>query len=302
MTVLVAALYRFTPFADPDALKRPLAALGCRAGVRGTILLAREGVNGTIAGPEAGIDAVLDHLRALPGCADLDVKRSRAAEMPFRRLKVRVKPEIVTLGRPEADPSLRVGTYVEPAAWNAVVDDPDTVVIDTRNDYEVAIGRFSGALDPGTARFRDFPEWWAENAPALAGKRVAMYCTGGIRCEKASSFLLGQGVRQVLHLKGGILRYLEDVPEADSRWEGACFVFDGRVALGHGLAESEHSLCHACGRAVSPAGRADAAYEEGVSCPACIGAFSAADRARFAERQRQLALARARGEPHFAED
>jgi len=302
MSVVVAALYRFTPLPDPAAVKRPLAALACREGVRGTVLLASEGINGTIAGAEDAIARVLAHIRALPGCADIDVKLARADDMPFRRLKVRVKPEIVTLGQPEADPNAQVGAYVAPEDWNAVIDDPETVVIDTRNDYEVAIGRFAFVIDPGTASFRDFPAWWAANAEALAGRRVAMYCTGGIRCEKATSFLLAHGVDEVLHLRGGILKYLEVVPESESRWQGECFVFDGRVAVGHGLAPGQHTLCHACGRAVSPEGRADPAYREGISCPACIGEYSEADRARFAERQRQAALARARGEVHLAED
>ncbi|MEL6478988.1 MAG: rhodanese-related sulfurtransferase [Pseudomonadota bacterium] len=298
---VVAALYKFTPL-DPAAHRMALAEAGCAAGVRGTLLLAPEGINGTIAGTRDGIDRVLAAIRALPGCADLEWKEGAAEDMPFRRLKVRIKTEIVTMGVAGVDPAAQVGTYVAPAEWNAVVDDPDTVVIDTRNDYEVAIGRFSGAIDPKTPSFRDFPRWWDENRYAFAGKRVAMYCTGGIRCEKASSFLLRQGVPEVLHLKGGILKYLEEMPETESRWQGDCFVFDGRVAVGHGLAESDHSLCHACGRAVSKEDRAHPDFHEGVSCAACIGEFSAEDRARFAERQRQLALARARGQRHMAGD
>ncbi|MGF1501077.1 MAG: rhodanese-related sulfurtransferase [Paracoccaceae bacterium] len=302
MTVHVAALYRFTPLVAPERLRGPLAACACSAGVRGTLLLAREGINGTVAGSRAGLDRVLAHIRGLPGCAGLDVKESRAEAMPFRRLKVRVKSEIVTLGQPGADPAARVGTYVPAEDWNRVVDDPGTVVIDTRNDYEVAIGRFAGAVDPDTPSFRDFPAWWAAHAERFAGKRVAMYCTGGIRCEKASSWLLGQGVPEVLHLQGGILSYLERVTETESRWQGECFVFDGRVAVGHGLAEGSHALCHACGRAVSSEARAHSAWRPGVSCPACIGEYSEADRARFAERERQSALARARGRRHLTED
>ena len=291
MTQIVAAFYQFTSFADPDGLRAPLRELAEARGVRGSVLIAPEGLNGTIAGPRAGIDAVLAHIRALPGCTDLEWKESQAAEMPFRRLKVRLKREIVTLGQP-ADPNVQVGTYVAPEDWNAVVQDPDTVVIDTRNDYEVAIGSFDGALDPGTESFGQFPDWWAENRDRLAGKRVAMFCTGGIRCEKASSWLLGQGVPEVLHLKGGILKYLEHVPKSESTWQGECYVFDDRVAVGHGLAEGQYSMCHACGRPVSAEGRAHADYKQGVSCPACIGEYTDEDRARFAQRQRQLARAR----------
>ncbi len=294
----VAAFYRFTPLADPRALVGPIGRLACSEGIGGTVLLAAEGVNGTVAGPEAGVDRLVAHLQALPGLGALEVKRSRAAEPPFRRLKVRVKPEIVSFGAP-SDPAARTGTRVAPEDWNAVLADPATVVIDTRNDYEVAIGRFEGAVDPGTEGFRDFPPWWAENAERLQGRRVAMYCTGGIRCEKASSWLLGQGVPEVLQLDGGILRYLEEVPEAASRWRGECFVFDGRVALGHGLAEGSHVLCHACGRPVGPEERASPDWRPGVSCPACIGEFTEADRARFAERERQARLAQARGQSHF---
>jgi UPF0176 protein len=299
MPIVVAAFYRFTALPDPASLRGPLARAACRAGVKGTILLAPEGINGTVAGPHEGIDAVRAHIRALPGCARLYWKESAVTEQPFRRLKVRLKAEIVPLGVPGVDPNARVGTYVAPADWNAVVDDPGTVVIDARNDYEVAIGSFEGAIDPGTASFRAFPGWWAQNRDRFEGKRVAMFCTGGIRCEKASSFLLGRGVPEVLHLKGGILNYLDEVPRAQSRWRGECFVFDNRVAVTHGLEQGVHTLCHACGRPVSPRDHAHPDYAEGVSCPACIGEYTETDRARFAERQRQIRLARARGVEHL---
>jgi len=299
LPIIVAAFYRFTALPDPAGLRGPLAGAACRAGVKGTILLAPEGINGTVAGPHKGIDAVRAHIRALPGCARLDWKESPTTEQPFRRLKVRLKAEIVPLGVPGVDPSARVGTYVAPADWNAVVDDPGTVVVDARNDFEVAIGSFEGAIDPGTASFRAFPGWWAQNHARFEGKRVAMFCTGGIRCEKASSYLLGQGVPEVLHLKGGILNYLDEVPRAHSRWHGECFVFDNRVAVTHGLEQGVHTLCHACGRPVGPRDHAHPDYAEGVSCPACIGEYTEADRARFAERQRQMRLARVRGEEHL---
>jgi UPF0176 protein len=305
MTLTIAAFYQFTAFPDPASLRGPLARAASGAGVKGTILLAPEGINGTIAGSRAGIDAVLAHIRALPGCARLDCKQSTAAAQPFRRLKVRLKAEIVALGVPGIDPSARTGTYIAPAEWNAVLADPDTVVIDTRNDYEVSIGTFEGAINPGTASFCAFPGWWAQNRDRFRGKRVAMFCTGGIRCEKASSYLLGQGVAEVLHLHGGILKYLEQVPRAQSRWQGECFVFDNRVAVvhgaGHRLEQGTHTICHACGRPVPPQSRAHPDYAEGISCPACIGEYTETDRARFAERQRQIRLARARGKQHLAQ-
>ena len=299
MTVTVAAFYRFTPFPDPAALVAPVRQAA--RGLRGTVLLAGEGLNGTVAGAEQDIRAFVDHLRRMPGCAGLDWKRSEAARQPFRRLKVRLKREIVTLGAPDADPTERVGTYVSPGDWNAVVDDPDTVVIDTRNAYETTIGSFRGAVDPGTESFRSFPDWWRQNAAQFQGKRIAMFCTGGIRCEKASSWLLAQGVPEVLHLRGGILQYLEEVPADESRWQGECFVFDERVAIGHGLEPGSHALCHACGRPVAPEDRAHPNYAEGISCPACIGEYSEDDRARFAERQRQIALAKTRGDAHMGQ-
>jgi UPF0176 protein len=295
----VCALYRFTPFVDPAALKPALLTACEAAGVRGTLLLAHEGINGTIAGPDAGMDAVLAHIRALPGCADLDVKESRADTMPFHRTKVRVKAEIVTMGEPAIDP-LDAGHYVEPADWNALIADPKTVLIDTRNDYEVAVGTFAGAIDPDTRTFREFPGWFrAHRDELLSGeKQVAMFCTGGIRCEKATAFLKAEGVEDVFHLKGGILKYLEEVPAADSTWQGECFVFDERVAVGHGLAPGTHGLCRACRMPVSPEDRASPFYEEGVACPRCAEARDEEDRARYAERHRQALLAAARGEAH----
>lgn len=296
----VAALYRFTPFPDPAALQGPLARCACAHQVTGTLLLASEGINGTIAGSAEGIAAVLAHIRGLPGCDAIEVKYSTAAERPFPRLKVRLKKEIVTMGQPGVDPRTETGQYVEPGDWNALIAAPDVAVIDTRNDYEVAIGTFDGAINPRTESFRDFPAWWAENAHRFHNKRIAMFCTGGIRCEKSTNWLRAQGVADVYHLKGGILRYLEEVPEAESAWRGSCFVFDGRVSVEHGLAEGPHILCHACRRPILPADRAHPAYEDGVSCHHCVDETSDSDKARFRERQRQIALARARGERHMA--
>ncbi len=285
----VAALYRFTPFEDPAALRAPLLERCLAHGVTGTLLLAREGINGTIAGTAEGIAAVLAHLRTLPGCAALEWKESHAEAQPFNRMKVRLKREIVTMGQPDVDPRGAVGRYVKPADWNALIAAPDVAVIDTRNDYEVEIGTFSGAIDPETRSFGEFPDWWNAHRDEFEGKKIAMFCTGGIRCEKATSWLIGQGVEEVFHLEGGILKYLEEVPEEESLWEGECFVFDKRVSVGHGLAEGPHILCYGCRRPLEPADRDHPAYEEGVSCHRCIDEHSEADRARFRERQRQIA-------------
>jgi UPF0176 protein len=296
--VAVAALYRFARFDDPPAIRDMLESAAQAAGIRGTLLVAGEGINGTIAGSREGIATMIAAIRALPGCADLQPKFATAATMPFHRLKVRVKREIVTMGVADIDPLTDVGTYVAPADWNALVDDPDTIVIDTRNEYEVAIGSFAGAVDPGTASFRDFPAWVEAHREDLAGKRVAMFCTGGIRCEKATAFLRREGIADVFHLDGGILRYLEEVPAEDSRWQGECFVFDERVAVGHGLAPGSHSLCRGCRMPVSAVDRASPLYAEGIACPRCHDARDEMQRAGYAERHRQTRLAAARGEDH----
>jgi UPF0176 protein len=297
--LIVAALYHFTRFPHPAVLRGPLLDL-CRAhGVKGSLLLAGEGINGTIAGQRAGIDTVLEHIRALPGCADLEWKEAEAEAMPFGRMKVRLKREIVTMGQPDVDPRARVGHYVDPADWNALISAPDVAVIDTRNDYEVAIGTFDGAVDPQTVSFGEFPAWWQANKDRFHNKRIAMYCTGGIRCEKSTNYLLGQGLEEVYHLKGGILKYLEEVPEEDSLWRGGCFVFDQRVAVGHGLRPTGHLMCHACRRPLEAADTKRPAYEEGVSCHQCLDEFDDARRERFRERQRQIALAEKRGARHL---
>ena len=295
----IAALYHFTRFDDPAAIQAPLLALCEREKISGSLLLAHEGINGTIAGPRAGIDAVLAHIRALPGCADLDWKESTSDHQPFRRLKVRLKKEIVTMGQPDVDPKARVGHYVDPQDWNELIQSPDVAVIDTRNDYEVAIGTFQNAIDPQTDSFRDFPAWWEANKHRFHNKRIAMFCTGGIRCEKSTNYLLGQGVEDVYHLKGGILKYLEEVPETESTWQGECFVFDNRVSVGHGLKEGPHELCFACRRPILPADKDRPEYEHGVSCHQCFAETSDDDKARFRERQKQMALAEARGEKHI---
>jgi UPF0176 protein len=299
--IKVAALYRFASFNQPELLQLQIAAWCAEHGLKGTILVATEGVNGTVAGTEAGIDAVVAHLRTLPGCAELDVKYSHANEMPFYRMKVRLKKEIVTLGVDGIDPKREVGTYVQPEDWNALISDPDTVLIDTRNDYEVAIGTFEGAVDPRTKSFSEFPEWFRAHRDELAaGKtKFAMFCTGGIRCEKSTAFLKAEGINDVYHLEGGILRYLENIPEAESKWQGECFVFDERVSVKHGLELGEMELCHACRRPISQEDKASAHFIEGVACPTCYAERTDEDRARFAERQKQIALAKKRGKQHI---
>jgi len=297
--VIVAALYRFSLFEDVGALRAPLLALCVAEGVRGTLLLAREGINGTIAGSRQGIDAVLAHIRRLPGCDGIEWRESQAEVTPFGRMKVRIKREIVTMGEPQVDPRARVGAYVAPADWNALIAAPDVVMIDTRNDYEVGIGTFAGAVNPNIKSFREFPAWWRTNAQSFAGKRVAMFCTGGIRCEKSTNFLIGEGVDKVFHLKGGILKYLEEVPAGKSRWGGACFVFDQRVSVTHGLTPGSHTTCHACRRPLLPEDRSRPEYEEGAACHHCAAEYAEDQRERFRERHRQVLRAAAAGRRHL---
>ena len=296
--IVVAALYKFVTLDDYVQLREPLLQTLLANDVKGTLLLAEEGINGTVSGSREGIDAVLAWLRADPRLVDIDHKESYCAEQPFYRTKVKLKKEIVTLGVPGVDPNRRVGTYVEPRDWNALVDDPEVLVIDTRNDYEVGIGSFKGAIDPQTKSFRDFPAYIREHFDPQQHKKVAMFCTGGIRCEKASSFMLQEGFPEVFHLKGGILKYLEEVPAAESRWEGECFVFDNRVTVTHDLAEGVYDQCHACRTPVSPEDMQSAHYSPGISCPHCWDSLSEKTRAGARERQKQIELARLRNEPH----
>ncbi len=298
---VIAALYHFTRFPDPAALRGPLLALCKDNGLFGTLLLANEGINGTVAGSRDGIDRLLAHIRALPGCASLVWKESSSADRPFNRMKVRLRREIVTMGQPDVDPLAGVGTYVAPADWNALISAPDVAVIDTRNSYETAIGTFRNAVDPGTQSFGEFPAWWAANRDQFRGKRIAMFCTGGIRCEKSTSYLLGQGVNDVYHLQGGILKYLEDVPADQSLWQGECYVFDNRVAVGHGLSQGSHVLCHACGRPLGPENLAHPDHEQGVSCQFCVSETTETEKAGFRERQKQSLLTRQRGARHVGQ-
>jgi UPF0176 protein len=296
---LVAALYHFVSFPRFRELREPLQAF-CEANdVKGTLLLAHEGINGTIAGPDAGIAEVLAFLRAQPEFATLEHKESRASKAPFLRMKVKLKKEIVTMGVEDIDPTRVVGTYVSPRDWNALISDPDTIVIDTRNDYETALGVFKGAVDPNLRTFRAFPDWVRDNGELLGKPKIAMYCTGGIRCEKATAFMKEQGFDEVYHLKGGILKYLEEVPPEESLWEGACFVFDERVSVVQDLKQGDHKLCRACRNPLTAEAMASPLYEAGVSCPQCYEVRSEDDRNRFREREKQARLARERGTRHL---
>lgn len=296
--IVVVALYKFVTLENYPDLRQPLLDVMLENGVKGTLLLAREGINGTIAGPRAGMDAVLGWLRSDPRLSDLDHKESLCDEMPFYRTKVKLKKEIVTIGVEGVSPNEKVGTYVEPADWNALISDPEVLLIDTRNDYEVSIGTFEGAIDPQTRSFREFPEYVKAHYDPAKHKKVAMFCTGGIRCEKASSYMLQQGFDEVFHLKGGILKYFEEVPLEQSRWNGECFVFDNRVTVRHDLAPGSFDQCHACRHPISAEEKASPQYEEGISCPRCYDSLPEKTRRRAEERQRQVKLAKLRNQPH----
>ena len=301
----VASFYRFTRFSreELEPLRARLLELGQGEGVLGTVLLAEEGINGTLSGSETGVESILQHLTSDPRLADLAIRRSQASQSAFFRLRVRLKREIVTMGVEGVDPLAEVGTYVSPAHWNALIQDPQTLLVDTRNAYEVGLGTFAGAIDPGTRTFREFPAWVEEGLPELMAERqsqrLALFCTGGIRCEKATAYLLQQGFEGVHHLRGGILGYLEDTPQEQSLWQGECFVFDQRTALNHQLTPGSHGLCHACRMPLSEEDRALPSYIPGVCCCYCQGQRCDEDRARFAERQRQQQRARAAGEQHL---
>lgn len=299
----VMAIYKFADLPDAGTIRPELAAFCCGHGIKGTLILAPEGINGTVAGTAEAIEALAAFLFEGPlfggRLAGAEVKYSTASDMPFLRMKVRLKPEIVTLRAPEANPARQVGTYVEPEDWNGLIARNDVVLVDTRNDYEVGLGTFQRALDPGTKSFTEFKDYVASHLDPGRDRKVAMFCTGGIRCEKASSYLLAQGFEEVFHLKGGILKYLEVVPKEESRFSGECFVFDERVSVGHGLVEGEASLCRACRHPLTQAERTSPDYVEGVSCPHCAG--DAAKRSAAGERQRQMEIARRRGDAHLGD-
>ena len=296
---LTAALYKFVELSDFAQLREPLLACCNENKVKGTILLAQEGINGTIAGLPEGIYAVLAFLRRDPRLADLTHKESFSEKAPFYRLKVRLKREIVTMGVPDINPTEMAGKYVKPDEWNQLLDDPDVVVVDVRNDYEVSLGTFKGAINPKTKSFSELPEWVKRETTLRNKPKVAMFCTGGIRCEKSTAFLRSQGFQDVYHLEGGILKYLETVPEAESRWEGECFVFDERVSVGHGLKPGEYELCRACRHPISQEEKASELFVLGISCPHCYNSKTEAQKNRLSERQRQIDLAKSRNQVHI---
>ena len=297
--ITICALYKFVRLENHVALRDTLIATMTSLDVKGTLLLAQEGINGTIAGSQAGIEGVLAFLDKQPGLDNISHKESYADENPFHRTKVKLKKEIVTMGIEGIDPNQVVGTYVKPQDWNALISDPEVLLVDTRNDYEVEIGTFEGALNPDTETFREFPQYVKDNLDKEKHKKVAMFCTGGIRCEKSTAYLKEQGFEDVYHLEGGVLKYLEEVEQDDSMWQGECFVFDGRVAVGHGLEQGQYDQCFACRYPITEEEKQSEHYVKGVSCPKCIDKYDAAQRSRFAEREKQINLAKARGEKHI---
>lgn len=296
---LTVALYKFVSLPDYQALQKPILDFCVKHHIKGTLLLALEGINGTIAGKADDIYAVLAYLRKDPRLGDLEHKESYANSHPFYRMKVKLKKEIVTMGIEGVNPNNVVGTYVKPEDWNALISDPDVVLLDTRNDYETHIGTFKGAIDPKTTTFREFPAFVEQHLDKTKNKKVAMFCTGGIRCEKASSYMKQQGFEEVYHLQGGILKYLETVPEAESLWEGECFVFDQRVGVKHGLAVGDYDQCYACRMPLSQEEMNSERYTPGISCPHCYDKTSAEKKAALTERQKQVVLAKQRGQAHI---
>ncbi len=298
----VCAMYRFVDLPDYQTIRQPLLDEMTRLDVKGTLLLASEGINGTVSGSQEGIDTLLNWLRAIPAFSDIDFKLSFDDEQPFYRTKVKLKKEIVTMGVEGIDPKEVVGTYVKPKDWNALISDPDVVLIDTRNDYEVEIGTFEGAINPKTETFREFPAYVKDHLDPEKNKKVAMFCTGGIRCEKSTAYLKEQGFEEVYHLEGGILKYLEEVPAAETMWEGDCFVFDNRVAVNHSLEKSAYDQCHACRLPITEEDTQHEHYTKGVSCPRCFGKHTPDQLKRFEERERQIQLAKARNEVHIGSE
>lgn len=300
--IVVTALYHFVTLDDYQALRQPLLEVMQKNGVKGTLLLASEGINGTIAGEQQGMDKVLSWLRKDDRLKDFGSKNSYTDENPFYRTKVKLKKEIVTMGVQGIDPKLKVGRYVKPQDWNELISDPDTVLIDTRNDYEYQIGSFKNAVNPNTDAFREFPEYVKQNLNPAKNKKIAMFCTGGIRCEKSTAYLIEQGFEEVYHLQGGVLQYLEDVDKDDSLWEGECFVFDNRVAVNHDLEKGSYDQCYACRYPITEEDKKSEHYIKGVSCHQCYDKVSEAQKKRFAQRQKQILLAKERGEEHIGGD
>lgn len=300
--IIVAAMYRFVQLDEPAALRKPLLEVMTRQGVKGTLLLAREGINGTVAGSREGVDALLGWLRSDPRFAGIEYKESVTDDPPFARTKVKLKSEIVTMGVPDIDPNHIVGTYVEPRDWNTLIQDPDITLVDTRNEYEYDVGTFRGAINPHTTTFREFPQFVSDSLDPTQHKKVAMFCTGGIRCEKSTAYLKQLGFDEVYHLKGGILKYLEDVPESKSAWTGECFVFDERVTVDHHLQPGSYDQCHACRMPIAAEDMLSEQYIRGESCPHCFDERTDEQRRRYREREKQVALAERRGEAHIGSE
>jgi UPF0176 protein len=296
---VVCALYKFVSLENYQEIKQPLLDFMQDNTVRGTLLLAREGINGTVAGTREAIDSLLNYLRQDPRLAELSYKESFTDELPFLRTRVKLKKEIVTMGVEGIDPNRVVGTYVKPKDWNALISDPDVIVVDTRNDYEIEVGTFKNAINPKTDSFREFPDYVKQHLDPEKNKKVAMYCTGGIRCEKSTAYLKEQGFEEVYHLEGGILKYLEEVPEEESLWEGECYVFDERVTVNHALEKGSYDQCNACRLPITEEDKLSEHYEHGVSCPHCYDTSSEEQKARFREREHQMRLAQERGEAHI---
>lgn len=296
---VTCALYKFVALPNYGSIRHPLLEIMTDNQVFGTLLLAAEGINGTISGTRIGIDSVLNWLAQQPGLENIDTKESYSDNIPFYRTKVKLKKEIVTMGVEGIDPNQVVGTYVKPADWNALISDPDVLVVDTRNDYEVEIGTFKDAINPKTKSFREFPAWATENIGADKNKKIAMFCTGGIRCEKSTAYMKEQGFDEVYHLEGGILKYLEEIPKDQTLWQGECFVFDNRVAVDHDLKRGSYDQCHACRMPITEEEKNLDSYQEGLSCHHCFGTLSEEQKQRFAQRQKQMQLAKARGEEHI---
>lgn len=300
--IVVCAMYKFVTLEDFEAIQKPLLNTMENAGVRGTLLLAKEGINGTVAGTQKAIDTLLEWFENDERLAGINHKESYVDKMPFYRTKVKLKREIVTMGIEGIDPNQVVGTYVKPKDWNALISDPDVVLVDTRNEYEYEIGSFEGAVNPHTDTFREFPDYVKKNLDPEKNKKVAMFCTGGIRCEKSTAYLKEQGFDEVYHLEGGILKYLEEVPEEETMWQGECFVFDNRVAVNHQLEKGQYDQCHACRFPITDEEKKSEAYIEGVQCPRCVGNKTADQLERFAQRQLQMKLAEEHGQNHIGDD
>ena len=296
---VTCALYKFVALTHFESLRQPLLDVMNDNQVFGTLLLAAEGINGTVSSTRKGIDNLLEWIDQQPGLENIDSKESYDSKIPFYRTKVKLKKEIVTMGVEGIDPKETAGTYVQPEDWNALISDPDVVLVDTRNDYEVKIGTFKDAIDPKTTTFREFPEWSKKNLDPDSNKKVAMFCTGGIRCEKSTAFLKEQGFDEVYHLQGGILKYLEKVPEKDSLWQGECFVFDNRVTVDHNLDAGSYDQCHACRMPITEHEKSLDTYIEGISCLHCHDQVTEEQKQRYAQRQKQVKLAKARGEAHI---